>query len=78
MRQLAGEKWGSLSEALKMELLKAPFFYAEAGGMNRPNTDNLGIVDFGWGLSVNGSLDEDGEIVIDDNAILYSPSLGVE
>lgn len=78
MRQLAGEKWGSLSETLKMELLKAPFFYAEAGGMNSRNANNLGIVDFGWGLSINGSLDEDGEIVINDNAVLYSPSFGVE
>lgn len=69
MEKLIGVKWGDLSEETK-EFLLEKSFYEGVGAC---------IIDLTENLSVAGTVvrDEEVEIIVDDEAILYDPSQGI-
>ena len=69
MEKLIGVRWGALSEETKEFLLEKAFYEG----------DGDCIIDLTENLSVVGTVvrDEEVEIIVDDEAILYDPVQGV-
>lgn len=71
MKNLIGKKWVELTDVERSELLKNPSPISGESG-NRC-TDGDCIVDLTELLSVFGKV-VDGEILIEDDAVIYSPA----
>lgn len=71
---LPGTKWGDLSKKQKEKLLK------NANCINAINGEKIQegecVVDLTNDLSINGEI-TNGEIIINDNAIIYNPAEGI-
>lgn len=74
MNKLIGLRWGVLPLETKEWLLENVNCIDGATGNNV--TEGECIVDFSDVLSIAGEI-IDGEIIIEDNAILYNPSEGI-
>jgi len=75
MRNLIGKQWKSLTEDEKTVLLNNPnAIDAETG-----NTCKEGdcIIDLTLELSISGKV-VDGNIVINDEAVIYNPEIGIQ
>ena len=74
MNKLVGVRWGDLLDITKEDLLKKAICI---NGINGDLT-NEGecIIDLNNELSVSGNI-IDGEIIINDNAIIYNPVEGI-
>lgn len=71
MKNLIGKKWMELSETEKAELLKTPSAIDGSTGNRCINGDC--IIDLTELLSIDGKV-VDGVIIIDDEAVIYSPA----
>jgi len=71
MKNLIGKKWMDLSESEKAELLKNPSAIAGPTG-NRCISGDC-IIDLTELLSIDGKVIND-VIIIDDEAVIYSPA----
>lgn len=67
-----GKKWKELSESEQERLLRTANAIDGRTG-NDMGQDGECIIDLEYPFSVSGRL-EDGEIVIDDEAVIYNPS----
>lgn len=71
INELLGMKWSDVSEADKRELLAQAV--VNIGTTSDPvNAGEEGIVDLVYPLSIAGQLSADGDIEIDDNAVIYN------
>lgn len=71
MSKLVGKRWGELSEEKREDLLAfANCVDGETGDQAR---EGECIVDLTDTLSIPGFLTDEGDIVIDDEAIIYNP-----
>ena len=80
MRNYEGMKWGQLTEQEKKELLKDVNLFAGSFGFeHHPEPGETCIVDLKDPYSVSGRLEVAGDnemmIIIDDNAIIYNPTV---
>lgn len=75
MKNLKGKKWGQLTEEQQYELLNCVVDTIDGCDGSRVRHGEC-IVDFDNGLSVAGYVnsENDYEIEIDNNAILYDPA----
>lgn len=75
MRNLIGKQWKSLTEAEKTVLLNNPNAVDAATG----NTCKEGdcIIDLTRELSIPGKV-VDGAIVINEEAVIYNPEIGIQ
>lgn len=72
MKELLGKKWGELAEETKGELLSKAAAVDGVTGNAKTGSGEC-IVDFvGTILSVSGEVNEDLEIEIKDEAVLYT------
>ena len=70
MKNYNGIQWGTLSEKEKDQLLKKAYF---VDGMSNPVENGPCIVDLTEKYSVLGTI-IDGEVIIEDEAIIYCPN----
>lgn len=71
-RDYEGMKWNELTESEKEELLRTANAIDGRTG-NNMKEDGECIIDLEYPFSVPGRL-EDGEIIIDDEAVIYNPA----
>lgn len=71
-RDYEGMKWNELTKSEKEELLRTANAIDGRTG-NNMKEDGECIIDLEYPFSVPGRL-EDGEIIIDDEAVIYNPT----
>lgn len=72
MKDLVGTRWSDLEKEEQKLLLKSATI-VDARTSDSLRSDGEGIVDLNEYFSVSGEL-KDGQIIIDDDAEIYSPS----